>query len=97
MSDYIQIGSTQMFWLSEFSVPYWDKSGTYMPLTLVVTSAIPDFLCIPETFSPKHYQHYKQNIHLSKRYVLSKTVFRDSWSAVPICDMVLQQMLVPVF
>ena len=47
-----------------------------MPLTSTVTLFLNlDFLYIFSAFLPIHFLHYMQNIHLSKRYVLSRIVF----------------------
>ena len=72
-SDYIQIGNNQMFWLSVFAARYLDIFCNYMPLTSAVATFLnPDFLYIFLAFLLIHFLHYRQNIRLSKRYVISK-------------------------
>ena len=76
VSDYIQNGNSQMFLQSVFSAHYLDIFYIYMPLTSTVTLFLNlDFLYIFSAFLPIHFLHYRQNIHLSKRYVLSRIVF----------------------
>ena len=76
VSDYIQNGNSQMFLQSVFSAHYLDIFYIYMPLTSTVTLFLNlDFLYISSAFLPIHFLHYRQNIHLSKRYVLSRIVF----------------------
>ena len=76
VSDYIQNGNSQMFLQSVFSAHYLDIFYIYMPLTSTVTFFLNlDFLYISSAFLPIHFLHYRQNIHLSKRYVLSRIVF----------------------
>ena len=76
ISDYIQNGNSQMFLRSVFSAHYLDIFYIYMPLTSTVTFFLNlDFLYISSAFLPIHSLHYRQNIHLSKRYVPSRIVF----------------------
>ena len=76
VSDYIQNGNSQMFLRSVFSAHYLDIFYIYMPLTSTVTFFLNlDFLYISSAFLPIHFLHYRQNIHLSKKYVLSRIVF----------------------
>ena len=65
-----------MFLQSVFFAHYQGIFCIYMPLTSTVTLFLNlDFLCISSAFLPIHFLHYRQNIHLSKSYVLSRIVF----------------------
>ncbi len=73
--DYIQNGNNQMFLLSVFSARYLDIFCTYMLLTFAVTFFLNlDFLYNYLAVLLIHFLHYRQNINLSQRYVLSKNV-----------------------
>ena len=61
----------------------------YMPLTSTVTLFLnPDFLYIFLAFFLMHFLHYRQNTHLSKKYVLS---YQKNFQHITILEVFLNK------